>query len=214
MTVAATLACPPTVGRLTRTAQAADGQSCGYAGRNGEDVSLRRIALNGQPAAAGLPSIEAELRPLVPERQGPDPIAIGNGAGGDNARVDLPGIHVNAQGDQAEVHVFGVTVHAKGDNADVDLGQGEKSTSVQAGLNGAEVRVRDVGATNAQLAYVLAADRPGPSGYLAVGYLARGPAAGPLVAAVFKAREGRQDWRGDRDINRLLRLNVKPSAPG
>ena len=55
----------------------------------------------------------------------------------------------------------------------------------------------------------LAADRPGPTAYRAVGYLARGPVAGPLVVASFKATDQHQDWRGDHDLNALLALNVK-----
>lgn len=212
MTVGAVLDCPSSVGRLDRTAQAADGQSCDYAGGAGEQVSLRRISLSGQDAETALSPIEAELRPLIPPRQGPSPVDVDteDAPSSQHAKVDLPGIHVDAQGDKAEVHVFGVTVNANGANANVNLGGGDEGTSVQAGLNGAEVRVRDIDGSNALLALVLATDQPGPSGYHAVGYLARGPATGPLVTAVFKATEGREDWRGDRDLNRLLRLNVKP----
>ena len=219
MTVNATLACPDKVGALTRTYQAADGQSCDYRGRDHEQAHIQRLDLAGQPVRTALAPIEAALRPLIPARAGPSPTAVAssdddgddssNSADGDHAKVDLPGIHVRANGDKAEVKVFGITVNANGENADVNLGGGERSTVVQAGANGAEVRFEDISNGNARLMLALLADKAGPSGLHAVGYLARGPATGPLAVATFKSAAAHQDWRRDAGLNALLDLNVK-----
>lgn len=212
MRVAEPLACPPAVGGLARTAQAADGQSCAYRGRDGEQVSLQRLAVPaGQTPQAALAPIEAGLRPLVPARAGPAPVSVdaGDDDNDDHAKVDLPGIHVDAHGDKADVRVFGVKVNADGDNANVNVGQGDSRAVVRAGPDGAEIRAADVDAANAKLVLILAADRPGPAGVRAAGYIAEGPAKGPLAVAVFKSAAPRNNWRGDRDLNGLLELNVK-----
>jgi hypothetical protein len=207
--VADPLVCPPTVGGLTRTAQAGDGQSCGYRGPGDERVDLQRLALAGQAPQAALAPLEARLRALVPPHGGPKAPDVDAADGRDDAKVDLPGIHVNTQGDKAEVKVFGVTVNADGDKADVRVGHGDSRTVVLAGPDGAEIRVDDVDRANARLVFILADDKPAASGLRAVGYLARGPAAGPLAVATFKSGARREDWRGDRDLNGLLDLNVK-----
>jgi hypothetical protein len=41
-----------------------------------------------------------------------------------------------------------------------------------------------------------------------VGYIARGPAAGPLLVATFKSRTKRDQNMQDQDLNQLIRLNV------
>lgn len=209
VSVAATLTCPQTFGRLTRTAQAADGQSCDYTGQGDLHVGLRRLVLNGAAPAQALAPVEAGLRPLIVARAGPSPIDIDSDDDTDHDKVDLPGIHVDAHGDKADVRVLGVTVHADGDKADVDVGRSGSHATVQAGPDGAEIRSVDVDDDSANLVLVLASDKPGPSGDRAAGYVARGPVKGPLVAAVFHAARGHGDWRGNRDLNGLLDLNVK-----
>jgi len=217
MTVGAALTCPQAQGSLNRTAQAGDGQSCDYTGAGGEQVELKRLVLAGESPQAALAPTETALQTLVPARTGPTPVSVDAGGGDaddsddqEHAKIDLPGIHINAQGRKAQVKVFGVVVDANGENANVNIGGGSRSTVVQAGPSGAVIRVTDIGPTNVKLAYVLAAgDRPGPSPYRAVGYLARGPLDGPLVVATFKAAENHEDWRGDHDLNALLALNVK-----
>jgi hypothetical protein len=210
MSVGKLLICPLKVGALSRTARTADGQACDYKGPDGEQAHLQRLDLAGQAPQAALAPIEAALRPLIPARAGPDPVDAGDGADdGHHAKVDLPGIHIKAQGDKAEVRVFGITVNADGENADVNMGQGETGTVVQAGANGAEIRFADVEGGNARLMLALLADKAGPSGLHAVGYLARGPVAGPLVVASFKSAARHQDWRRDAGLNALLDLNVK-----
>jgi hypothetical protein len=207
--VAATLVCPPSFGALIRTAQAADGQSCDYRGPDREQVSLTRLVLAGQSPQAALAPTEAALSGLIAVR--PDrPEVVGEGRDEDHARVDLPGVHVHADGDKAEVNVFGVTVNADNDKADVHVGGGGHSATIHANADSAEVHVDAVDGPNVNLVFILAGDHPGPSGYAAVGYLARGLASGPLAVASFKSSDAHHaDWRSDHDLNGLLALNVK-----
>ncbi len=209
VSVAATLTCPQTFGRLARAAQAADGQSCDYKGPGELQVSLRRLVLNGETPDAALAPIEAGLRPLILARAGPAPVDVDSDDSDDHDKVDLPGVHIDSHGDKADVRVLGVTVHADGDKANVDVGKRGEHTTVQAGPGGAEIHAIDVDNESANLVFVLANDTPGPSGDRAAGYVARGPAKGPLVAAVFHAARGHGDWRANRDLNGLLDLNVK-----
>ena len=103
--IPATLDCPEHSGRLSRTAAAADGQSCEYRGPEGDQVTLTRLALDDQSAQAALAPTEAGLRTLLPRRQAPvsAPAAAAAPDEGDATNVNLPGVHVHAQGDKAEV---------------------------------------------------------------------------------------------------------------
>ena len=61
----------------------------------------------------------------------------------------------------------------------------------------------------ADLTFILASDTPGPSGVRAAGYLARGPAVGPLVVASFKSKGSHRGGDHDRDaLSRLVDLNA------
>ena len=221
MVVAARLDCPETDGLLTRVSAAPDGNSCIYQHRNGDDVTVTRLALNGQTPQAALAPIDADLKTLVPA---PPPPTASSGASAsseaakaesgdsnDNANVDVPGVHVQAHGDNADVNVMGITVHARGEKANVQIGNGANSISVVG--NGesedAQVRVSEVNSTNARITYVLAGAAAGPSGYRSVGYLARGPVTGPLVVVVVKSRINHGGMQVDRDLRRLLDLNVR-----
>jgi hypothetical protein len=109
------------------------------------------------------------------------------------------------------VKVFGVNIDADGDKADITTPNvGSKGASIHAGPGGAEIRAGDVGKNTADLVFILAGDNPGPSGDRAVGYIARGPASGPLVVGEFKAKDGHHDHH-DRDLERLIDLNVTPA---
>lgn len=208
--VRAALDCPAQEGDLVRTAQAADGRSCAYE-RRGETVTLRLLALDGRTAAEALAPTQAELRTLVPFKAAAI-AALAKDEIGDRADVDLPFFHVHTAGDRAEVKVFGIKVHSEGDNAEVHMGGARKHTVVHAGPQGAEIVTEDLGKTNAELVYVLAADKPAPSGYRAVGYVAKGPAQGPLVVGEFRAadseREGPEPREETGDLGRLIDRNL------
>jgi hypothetical protein len=216
VTVAATLNCPEREGDLSRVSMASDGRSCQYRGEEDQDVTLSLLPLNGQAPQAGLAPTEAELRTLVPARSGPSAVNIeaNDGPGdhdNDHAKIDLPGLHINANGDKADIRVLGADIKADGDEADIKTDVGMKGAAIHAGPGGAEIRAGDVGRHSAELVFVLAGDKPGPSGYRAVGYVARGPAAGPLVVGEFKSKTDRRQGH-DRDLERLIDLNVTPAS--
>lgn len=207
----AALTCPDSEGDLNRTAQAPDGKSCDYTGPGDETVHLSLVALDGRPPLDAVAPLKSDLDGLVHVEAGGGPISVEankGGEDGDHAKVDMPFLHVDANGNKAKVKLFGFNIDADGDRATVHGGPGMKHTVVHAGPGGAQVIAEDVGKTNASFVYILAGDKPGSSGYRAVGYVARGPVAGPLVIGEFKSRAERHNDNHD-DVSRLVDLNVK-----
>jgi len=207
----ASLDCPATQGELTRTSQASDGRSCDYEGPVGETVRLKLVALEGRSAADALEPSKAELRALLPVPT-PKIGRIERDDPGEHANIDLPFFHIHTAGEKADVRIFGIKVHSEGDNADVQMRHGRAHTVVHASDGGAEVMVEDVDRQNASLVYVLASEKRATSGYRAVGLVARGPTAGPLVVGEFRATH-RVETRGDHvshgDLDRLIERNVR-----
>jgi hypothetical protein len=209
--VAARLDCPAFEGRLMRVAQAADGQSCDYQGRDGDTVRLSLAPLFGKTPSEALAPMRADLHALVPVYREPMPVSYSDESG-DRADVDLPFLHVHAVGDTADVRLFGIHIHdhGHGDRTDVSVGHGQKTAVVHAGMHGAEVVADEVGRSNASLVYVLAANHRTPSGLRAAGYIAKGPVTGPLVVAEFRSahdHRGTYD-HGDGDVGRLIERNL------
>jgi hypothetical protein len=207
--VATRLDCPAIEGRLTRVAQAADGQSCDYQGRDGDTVRLSIAPLHGRSPSEALAPMRADLHALVPVYREPTPVSYSDEPG-DRADVDLPFLHVHAAGDSADVRLFGIHIHDHGDRTDVNVDHGHKRSIVHAGMHGAEVVAEDVGRSNASLVYVLAANHHTPSGLRAAGYIAKGPVTGPLVVAEFRSahdHHGGYD-HGDSDVDRLIDRNL------
>jgi hypothetical protein len=213
ITVLDKLDCPETEGRLTRTAAAADGQSCDYKGPDDEMVSLTRMVLPaGQTAQVALSPMEASLQGMIKRGAGTGLVNVTSdeGPNGDKANVDMPGIHIHSNGDKSQVKIFGVTVDSDNDKANVHVGSGSKQASVNADDHGATIRANDVSNGNTESVFILAGEPATPDGYHAVGYVARGPAAGPLVVAQFKTkREHHGDQHGDLDD--LIARNAKTS---
>ncbi len=133
-----------------------------------------------------------------------------NSRGHDRAKVDVPFVHVDADDEKAHVKVLGVTIDADNNNANVHTNWGSKSTVIKAGPQGAEIRATDTRRGAADMLFILAGDRAGPSGYRSVGYVARGPSSGPLVVATFKSRANHQhhDFH-EHDVDELVKLNLK-----
>lgn len=213
------LDCPDSQGDLNRRAQASDGKSCDYADDEGDQVSLRLIALNGQDPGAALAPMEAQLKSELPTP--PGGAAASTDGGKDRVDIDLPGIHIHAKGDNdAKVDLGGVRINAPepgvhGARDSVTINSQGASTaghsggagvSVNASDDGAEIRVNAPGG-GVRRSFILAADNPGPTGFKAVGYEARGPAGGPLVVALFKAKSDDHDTIKD-DLEPLLRRNT------
>ncbi|HLZ76466.1 hypothetical protein [Phenylobacterium sp.] len=204
----AKLDCPAASADLTRTAQSPDGQWCDYAGQHGETVRLRLAPLNGQTPSEALAPERAQLHGLVPVYHQPMPISY---SGGDSADVNVPFVHVHKDGDKADVRLFGI-FHIVGHDhdSDFDHDRAQEHTSVHAGLRGAEVVADKVGRNNASLVYVLAGSHRYSSGYRAVGYVAKGPTAGPLVVAEFRSpvNSHRDNDTGHLDLDRLIDLQL------
>ena len=211
VTVAQTLDCPQEEGGLTRVSAASDGKSCTYTRDGDEDVTLSLLPLNGAPPRTALAPMETTMAGLVSVSIANSPISVeanDNGPGADKAKIDMPGFHIDANGDKAKISIMGVKIDADGKNAVVHTGVGGGEATVHAGPGGAEIRAGKVGVNSANLVYVLAGDHPGPSGYRAVGYIARGPVAGPLVVGEFKSK-AENHGRHDNDLEHLIDLNVK-----
>ena len=233
MTVGARLICPDRQGHLTLISATPDGRACHYRGGRNELVDLTLTPLNGQTPAAALAPTEAALRALLPAENTPaatpapgasddeddddhakaDPAPFvhtnaDDGQGRDRAKVDLPFVHVDADDDKAHVKLFGVTIDADNDNANVQTNWGSKSAEIKAGPGGAEIRTASMGHGSVDLVYILANDRPGRDGDHTVGYLAQGPAAGPLVVGTFKSKARQDQHFHDRDLDQLMGLNV------
>lgn len=148
LNVVSKLDCPEAQGNLKRTAVAADGASCTYAGE-GSEVVLRLVAVSNDPAKA-LEPIEAEVKglfpalpatpepPTPPAKPGEEPAKAGEvtketvsmpglrveteeGGGSDKAKVRMPGISVDADGDKARVKILGVEINADENASEVRM---------------------------------------------------------------------------------------------
>jgi hypothetical protein len=120
-----------------------------------------------------------------------------NGEGGDQAHIDLPGIHIDANDNNARVDVAGVHVDASDGQATFRIYQ--------------EVRLAGHGLSRDRdgvHAVFLARRDDLPGGFRTVGYEAGGPKTGPLTVAVVRSRSD-VDIHGhlEHDLRRLVRLN-------
>jgi hypothetical protein len=206
----ASLTCPAQVDDLARTAQAADGKSCAYSGANGSTVELSLMPLDGQTPQVRLASLEQTLKGQLGPIDASGGVHISADGDHDRANIDLPGFHLHANGDgKANISMPGVTINADGDKAQVNAGWGAHKAVVNANSNGAEVRAGSVNTSVADLTYVLASSTAGPTGLRAAGYMARGPAAGPLVVGVFRTPESEHAHElNDHGLQRLIRINT------
>ena len=205
------LNCPDQVDQLSRTAQAADGKSCAYNGPQGETVELSLMPLDGQTPQVRLASLEQTLKgQLGPIDTNGGGVHIAADGDHDNANIDLPGFHLHTNDGKADISMPGVHINADGDNARVNAGWGAHKANIIANDSGAEVRAGDVNGQRADLTYVLASKAVGPTGLRAAGYMARGPAAGPLVVGVFRSPEPNHGHElNDGGLQRLVRMNTR-----
>ncbi|HEV2082539.1 MAG TPA: methyltransferase type 11 [Brevundimonas sp.] len=208
--VVETLQCPEVQGELTRKGAATDGgTTCWYVGPRGSSVQLRLIRLDGDPTSV-LEGLESELRRDIsggPTGEGPQ-VAVN--ADGDRASVRLPGVSVDAEGENADVRIGGFRIEAKNDSPGATAGAAasasDDSVSVRADEGGAEVRVRAQGdATRAK--WILTDGDDAATGWRLVGYEARGPQGGPLVAALVRSKNDDKEAAFE-DAEALVSLNV------
>ncbi len=228
--VVQTLQCPQTQGSLTRKGTAQNGGTvCVYAGPRGSEVTLHLQPLNGASVDAVLKAFEDRLsrdmrQTIAAIEASAHAETTGGTSGSDSATVEAPGVRIQAEGDTAQVKVPGLSIDADGDRARIRIGgvtidandsasrvniegsSGDDSVSVQAAADGAVIRTRAAGdATRAT--WLVTDGQTAGLGWRLVGYEARGPAGGPLVIAVVRAKETRRDPLLD-DARALLTLNV------
>jgi hypothetical protein len=118
-------------------------------------------------------------------------------ADGDNAHINLPGLHIDTHGDQAKVDIAGIHIDASQDEATVRVMRdvrllGHPFSRHKNGIRATFIAKRD------NL----------PNGFRFVAYEASGPKTGPLAVAEVRSRE--EIDGGDRlyhDIQRLVRRN-------
>jgi hypothetical protein len=226
------LDCPATAGELTRVSAAADGRSCVYRGAGGADVSLRLLAVQGDPHAT-LDRIEQEVRARMASattvREAPpqakakaeeklgldarDPEAARAVAeAASDAAPPVKDRRETGDGDHAEVELPGVRIRAHDDDADVQLGpmriiatEGDAVIKISR-----DVRLRGEALSREKrglrATFLMVEDGR------AAGYEAAGPRTGPITVAVVQARgdEDDGDVIGHRlrsDVRRLVRRN-------
>ena len=218
----ARLTCPHDQGRLNLANAATDGRSCDYAGPDGAQIHLSLLEVAGEPDAA-LSKVETDLKALVPPPppkpptppEPPSPPAPPYDKHND-VHIDLPGVSIHAGDQNAKIRVAGISIDADDRSNSVHMEGGHMpfhhgQFTVDANDNGAIIRTRRVGPDISET-LILAADQPGPEGWRAVGYQARGPRSGPLVLAVVKMKGDDHDGH-DQMFDDVQSL-VKKSAGG
>lgn len=113
------------------------------------------------------------------------------------AKIDMPGIHINAGDEKADVRVGPIHIDANGDTATV---RSLKDVRMRGEAFSREKR-------GIRAMFVYAGDQLG-GGYRYVGYEASGPRTGPLTVAMVKSRTD-GGFHGDiyGDVKRLVRRN-------
>ncbi|MFN4298013.1 MAG: methyltransferase type 11 [Brevundimonas sp.] len=227
------LQCPQVDGVLTRRgAPAADGLSCEYTGPRGSQVTLRLVRLNGTGLAA-LDGLESEVQQLLPSainrvggsvaaasgasRTSPDSAADGEQvdvrvpgvsiqAQGENATVRIPGISIDTDGGQSSVRIGGFSIRTDEAGDQVNISTDSDAVRIRAQEQAVEIRTRDTG-QGIRATYILVDERGSELDWRLVGYEARGPEGGPLVVAVVRSKDRREDDVFDA-AKSLVRLNV------
>lgn len=151
--------------------------------------------------------------PLKPQPPEVDPgFRVTKAVAGERVKIDLPFLHIDADGNgRAHVRTFGADINAGEGGAVVKAGWGDTGATINAREGGAEMRFGAVGRRRADLTYIVASEHPGPEGWRAAAYVAKGPVAGPLVIASARGRgemHGRHDDEVD-DLKSLVNRNVR-----
>ncbi len=204
MRVISRLDCPNEEGDLKIIRQAGDGSSCVYTDAQGSEVDVSLIKLAGASAQSLLTPIETALQTEVPDATLTATKHLPSGNDDDNVNIDVPGVHIHAnENGDANVQTPGATVTASSNGNAVVRAQG---VSVEANDSRTRIRIDDSG-PGVRSKFLLVANNPGPHGYRFVGYIARGPAGGPLVVAQVKGRTDDRDML-DHDVSRLVEHNL------
>jgi hypothetical protein len=212
------LECPERENKLRRTAAAADGRACTYAGADGEEIRLQLVTLDGRATTEVLQPFRAEAdnllpfaTPLPPEPPAVEPALDQSGAApeGERVRVRLPGVSIDADDSGARVSAGGVSIDADEKDGRVHVRDDQGRMSVHAddatGRTVVDVNAGEDGELRST--YLRSAEAPGPSGWRTVAYEARGPQAGPVVVATLRTRARDHDDAVDA-MKDLVRKNV------
>lgn len=111
---------------------------------------------------------------------------------GDSTTIRLPGISIDSDGASSNVRVGGLRIDANERSGDVDIRSADDSVRVRASDDAAEIRTR-AGGGGVRATYILVDEEPSQVGWRLVGYEARGPEGGPLVVAVVRSKDRRED---------------------
>lgn len=250
------LDCPLNSGDLTRVSAAGDGKTCVYREKDGAEVTLKLLALNGGLDAT-LAGLETELLATVAQApstgdktataaetaEGPTSgaaaeaarvtaeaardaaatardeavkaeagairaevkadldahgVKVSGDSDKDEAHINLPGIHIDAQGDSANVQVGPIHINANDEASTVRVRKDVRLRGEALSPDKRGVRATFVHVTH---------DKSGA--YSFVGYEASGRRTGPIVVGLVKAK-GDND-HGDNeiyeDVKRLVRRN-------
>jgi hypothetical protein len=181
------------VDQAAAEAKSADAKSVEVASKNA--AAEVKVAAGEAKSAAQVARQAAE--DALGEAKDAEKEARGDSDGNEQAHIDLPGIHIDAD---------------EGGKADVNVGP----IHVNAGENGAVIRMdRDVRLRGEAFSrekhgfratYILA-NQNLKDGWSAVGYEAGGPKAGPVTIAVVKSHNGNHHDVFD-DVKRLVRRNA------
>lgn len=129
-------------------------------------------------------------------------------AKGEDASVRLPGIHIETKGDKADVRIGPMTIKADDNSGNVNISADDTEVTVRAEDDASEIRTTRKG-DGTRATYILVDEAPSNQGWKLVGYEARGPEGGPLVVAVVKAKDRRED-----DVFDAAKALVRRNAGG
>lgn len=165
-----------------------------------------RLGQDMPQAIARLRALEAEKAAANAESSATGAQAEAGATSGGRANISMPGINIEADGNNAKLQIGPIKIDAQDDSADINISTGDASVSVQAHDDVAEVRTQQTG-SGVRSTYVLAHEDASPGGLRMVGYQARGPQAGPLVIATVRSKDRESDGLMD-DAEALVTLNV------
>jgi predicted nucleic acid-binding Zn-ribbon protein len=113
---------------------------------------------------------------------------------GESARVNLPGIHIEASDSGgAHVNIGGVRIDADEKGAGrVHISSKKDEVTVRSDDDASEIRAHKRGG-GVRATYILVDEKAPDQSWKLVGYEARGPATGPLVVAVVRSKNRKQD---------------------
>lgn len=202
------LNCPETQGNLTRTAIAADGLSCTYAGPRGSEVTLRLIRLDDAlNADAALTALKTEVEAALPdaaarlseEATAPEPQPATDSEAPatepEEVVIRLPGVSIRASDDSGGR-----------ESADIAIGTGRERVNVTSRDEAVLVETRLTG-DQTRLSYILIDERAAEGALRLSGFEARGPEGGPIVAAIVLSKDRRESGVFDAAKD-LVQLNV------